>query len=92
MCRDRVWPWLDFLSRNKIFLCHDRVGQGEKDLRRDIVFLCCDGALPWLEFLFHDRVFSRRDRVDHGEEKLCRKRVFCARQSLALDGVFHVAT
>ena len=38
-----------FMSQ-KIFLCCDRVGQGEENLCRNKVFLCRDRVWPWMGF------------------------------------------
>ena len=56
----------EFLCRDKIFLCHDKVGQGEEKLCRDRVFLC------------HDRVSSRQ-RVSMSRQSLALDAVFMSR-------------
>ena len=80
----QVWPWLEFLCCDKIFLCSDRVGQGEEDLGRDMVFLGHDRFWPWMEFLCCDKIFLCRDRVGHDEEKLCLNKVFCVATEFGL--------
>ena len=52
-----------FYVVKKIFLCRDRVSQGEENLCCDRVFLRCDRVWPRLKILGRDRVFYFCDRV-----------------------------
>ena len=68
---------LEFLCCDKIFLCRDRVGQGEENLCRDRVFLCRYRVWSKQKILGCDRIFSYRDRVwGKGQESLRRDIAF----------------
>ena len=49
LCRDKVWsrPRVS-MSQQNIFLCRDRVSQGEENLCHDRVFLCRDRVWTWI--------------------------------------------
>ena len=59
MCRDRVWPWIEFLCRDRVFLRRERVWPKQGILGRDRVFSCRDRV--WgkgQESLHHDKEFD----------------------------------